>query len=119
MGLYWIRPYFYISLDGRNRWAMADRRMLGEECAAAVSALKDLPDAVTYLEVRDLCRTAMAKPGSRFSGFPEFSLRAWSEAERVNEENRKAKRAEVVDGDATMGDEGASETPLLDVCSWR
>ena len=110
MALFWIRPDSYISLDGRNRWAMAEVGMLGDRCAAAAAALKDLPDAETYLGIRDLCRAAIAQPGSGFDGFPAFSYAAWEESERVNEENRKAKLAEVADGDATMGDEGARET---------
>lgn len=110
MGLFWIRPYSYISLDGRNRWAMADERMLGDRCAAAVAALKDLPDAETYLEVRDLCRASIEEPGSEYDGFPAFSYAAWKESERVNEEIRRAKKSELVDGESTMGDEGARET---------
>lgn len=110
MGLFWIRPYSYISLDGRNRWAMTDERMLGDQCAAAVSALKDLPDAETYLEVRDLCRASIEEPGSKYNGFPAFSYAAWKESERVNEEIRRAKKSELVDGESTMGDEGARET---------
>ena len=110
MGLFWIRPNAYISLDGRNRWAMADKRMLGDQCASAVAALKDLPGARTYLEVRDLCRASIAKLGSKYNGFPAFSYAAWKESERVNEEIRRAKKSELVDGESTMGDEGARET---------
>jgi 5-methylcytosine-specific restriction protein B len=109
MGLFWIRPDSYISLDGRNRWALTDQKMLGDRCADAVAALKDLPDAKAYLEIRDLCKVATSEPRSRFDGFPAFSYAAWTESERVNEENRNAKQTELVDGNATMGDEGARE----------
>jgi 5-methylcytosine-specific restriction protein B len=76
MGLYWIRPYFYLSLDERNRNYLCNYYQYASD-VFAISNLKDLPDTDTYLNLISLCTTNFDKKDSIVRSFPELSYEAW------------------------------------------
>jgi 5-methylcytosine-specific restriction protein B len=78
VGLYWIRPYFYLSLDGRNRHFLLHSKAHQID-VKVISELKSLPDAETYLELNDLCKTTLSSGNSNIKDIPELSLAAWLE----------------------------------------
>ena len=80
MGLYWIRPQAYISFDSRNReYIKSHIESLPEE----LTALNDnmLPDAKTYLTMRDSLLKLFERGESVYKNFPEFSQAAWKETQ--------------------------------------
>ena len=78
MGLYWIRPHFFISLDSRNRKFLSEpSNMFDETVRAAVSAMKSPPSGEAYLAFLTDCRAALRSETCDFSSFPELSYRAW------------------------------------------
>jgi 5-methylcytosine-specific restriction protein B len=84
MGLYWIRPYMYLNLDTCNReYLLSD-----ETCASsiqAISSLKELPAAKTYLELIDACKTVFKDPQASHRNFPELSREAWRASDSKSE----------------------------------
>lgn len=86
MGLYWIRPRAFISFDSRNRdFIKAHLKELPDELAS----LNDntLPDAKTYLTMRDSLLVFFAKEDSAYKNFPEFSYSAWKETQNPSADN--------------------------------
>ena len=61
MGLYWARPYNFISLDSRNRWFMADVAKAGSTIAGIVPKEKDSPvhDGDRYLAICDTIKSEL------------------------------------------------------------
>lgn len=110
MGLFWIRPLVFVTLDGRSRWGLTERQMLGSEIAAEVADMKDTPpQGDQYLRICDLCKQALARENYPYASLPEFSAAAWFDSEEENERIKKEKAAAEHDGSATMGDEGVEE----------
>ncbi len=86
MGLYWIRPQAYISFDSRNReYIKSHIESLPEELAALNDNM--LPDAKTYLAMRDSLLNMFAKEKSDYKNFPEFSYSAWKETQHPSADN--------------------------------
>lgn len=78
MALFWIRPFFYLSLDPRNRWFVTDCDGLDDTCSAAIAPMKNsLPNAEEYLDVRDAADACLKSGVHAYSNFPEFSRKAW------------------------------------------
>lgn len=77
MGLYWVRPYYYVNLDGRNRQFLIDGKEAAPIEAKKVSNLKQLPDAQTYLALIDKCQKSFSSAQIDFHNFPELSYAAW------------------------------------------
>lgn len=60
MALYWIRPYYFINLDSRNRWYITNIENMPSEFVESVKPkLNKLPNAADYLFIMDACRSAM------------------------------------------------------------
>jgi 5-methylcytosine-specific restriction protein B len=78
VGLYWIRPYFYLSLDGRNRQFLLQSKS-HQIKIDNVSDLRQLPNAETYLKLNDICKKNLASGDSNVKNIPELSLSAWLE----------------------------------------
>ena len=80
MGLYWIRPYYFVNLDSRNREFLRQEGNMPFEYTAMVrSALKKLPSADVYLEIRDRCQAVMDSGAYEYHNFPELSFFAWND----------------------------------------
>ena len=92
MGLFWIRPYFYLSLDSRNRWYMANPANVAAEISNEVTDLSAVPSAEKYLEIRAKCAMAFSSGQCAAKSFPELSAIAWQATEEVNEQRRNAAR---------------------------
>lgn len=81
MGLFWIRPYTYINLDSLNRNYITDEKHMPLTFTEFVKkALKNVPDGVTYLKIKDWCQEALSKGQYEYTTFPELSEHAWMEA---------------------------------------
>lgn len=87
LGLFWIRPESFISLDVNNRKYI-------RQCEGMDSRILDLlqkfekKDLVTsgkeYLEFCDLFKDLITKGKNTFNSFPEFSLQAWESGDAKN-----------------------------------
>lgn len=87
MGLYWIRPYFYLSLDGRNRWYLEKN----DEFSHLTLRIKEnsslVPNAAEYLNLAEQVRKTIAER-DQYSSFVDFSYKVWLESERINKEKK-------------------------------
>ena len=77
IGLYWIRPYSYLNLDGRNRQFLLSNHQTRPIGISSISDLKQLPDAEQYLKLVDRCKTSFSDSNMSCHSFPEISLAAW------------------------------------------
>ena len=77
MGLYWIRPYYYLNLDGRNRQFLLESEEGQSIDVNGISNLKQLPDAESYMKLVDCCQKSFATKELTFHSFPELSQAAW------------------------------------------
>lgn len=88
MGLYWIRPFTYLSLDERNRnylLSEGNRRFIE---LVDVTNLKQLPSARTYLDVVKICIDSFAEGKSGIHSFPELSSAAWEKSTNGNTDTK-------------------------------
>ena len=109
MALYWIRPLRFINLDSRNRWYIADRGGLDDQCAHVVRDMKDsVPDGMSYLRFCSEAKRVLERGNHGYGDFPGLSAAAWEISEQVNEEKKAA--AKEPTGSTTLGDDGVSET---------
>ena len=113
MGLYWARPYSFISLDSDNRWFMADVAKAGAAIAGIVPKEKDSPihDGERYLAICDTIKSELGSDGCPYTDFPSLMAAAFVESERVNRERKAAEKtaAEKAEENA-LGDEGVRTT---------
>lgn len=112
MGLYWTRPYRYLSLDRRNRWYLGNQKYAGNEIAKIVPNENDDPitSGQVYLSVCDEVLARLGTDDCPSTNFPELSYAAWKESERVNDENRAAKKAADQQAEEkALGDEGIED----------
>lgn len=90
MGLFWIRPYTYLNLDGRNRWFINDERNMPQEFIELIDDFKYVPTGEEYLEIVKACKSAIEKGDYKYKTFPELSYYAFTISEEVNNEHRQA-----------------------------
>lgn len=88
MGLYWIRPYFYLNLDGKNREYILNKRN-GYSDIAEISNLKKFPDAKEYLKLLDYFKKKFNDGKSSHKSFPELSYDAWNFSDEEEPESEK------------------------------
>lgn len=87
MALYWIRPYYFINLDSRNRWYITNIENMPLEFVESVKPkLNKLPSAADYFFIMDACRSAIENGDYEYKNFPELSYYAWKISEQVNQE---------------------------------
>lgn len=89
MGLFWIRPYTYLNLDGRNRWFVNDERNMPQEFIELIDDFKYVPTGEEYLEIVKTCKAAIDKGDYKYKNFPELSYYAFTISEEVNNEHRQ------------------------------
>ena len=86
MGLFWIRPYFYVNLDGRNRWYLYES---GEVHGFEQPRPKGrMVTAEEYLDTIGRCHALCDSREMGYGSFPELSYRAWELSEEVNRRRR-------------------------------
>lgn len=88
MGLYWIRPYVYLSLDSRNRWFLTGSGRMDDASADAIKALKGIPDGDAYLRICAQCNELISV-GGRYNSLAALSFDAWNTSEEVNQKKKK------------------------------
>ena len=87
MGLYWIRPNYFINLDSRNRWFITnDENMPASFVEQIKKKLNKVPDAEEYLFIQDECKKVLSKGSYEYKTLPELSYYAWMISEQVNQE---------------------------------
>lgn len=91
MGLYWIRPYTFISLDSRNREFMSNPDNISANVVAEMKTLKSVPAAEKYLSIRDKCKSAVESGEYGYTSFPELSHKAWITSVENSEMEKAAK----------------------------
>lgn len=89
IGLFWIRPYFYINLDSRNRWYLLDEISFPNELVSYLSKeFKKMPGAHTYVAINDKIKNTVVSGNYQFDNLPKLSYRAWIRSEEVNKEKK-------------------------------
>lgn len=85
MGLYWIRPYFFINLDSRNRLFITNTNNMPSELVPLIkSKTASFPYADDYMEIRDKCKAALDERKYEYKSFPELSYYAWVNRDNSN-----------------------------------
>ena len=122
MGLYWIRPYYYINLDSRNRWyILLPEQMPADFIETVKPMINKVPKASDYLYIRDICKKVLDEGKYEYRTFPELSYYAWVKSEQVNQEiavtnNKKKSNASFLRWFAplikALKDMGGSATPV-------
>ena len=86
MGLYWIRPYEYINLDGCNRKIISNDRYMPREMADfCKAALKNPPSGKEYLSLCDRMRAVLREGEYPYKDFPALSFFSWNQKGNANE----------------------------------
>jgi len=104
MGLYWIRPHYYLSLDSRNRWYLEDPDKFAFSANDSVGKLKGVPQAEQYLSIQDACKAKLLSEEAGCSSLAELTYTAWAVSEEANAEKKKEEGKEQ--GSVSIGDEG-------------
>ena len=78
MGLYWIRPYTFMSLDSVSRDFFQYIDNAPQDLANIINTLKDkLPDGETYLSICQNAKAAFSNEYFPYKSFPALSYGAW------------------------------------------
>ena len=93
-GLYWIRPWFFLTLDGRTVGFLRDR--LGVEVP------RGRPDAETYLELHDQLEARFIEGEQSVHSLPELSAAAYAPSNGASE---------VIEESGDDGEEEEDEQP--------
>ena len=104
MGLYWIRPFAYLNLDGRTRWFINKSGKLPKDYVNNVGSLKEIVLCEEFLSIIDLTQKVLNETNYQYNNFIEFSNHAWIESELENERIEEAESA-----DTAIGDSGVKE----------
>ncbi len=80
VGLYWIRPNMYMSLDARNRAFILSKQLLSAECLWELSGLKMLLNGRQYCTFCQTLSAILNIEEREYSNFPELSYATWSAA---------------------------------------
>lgn len=87
MGLFWIRPYYFVNLDSCNRWYMTQYAVsnMPADLLNTAGDLKDFPNAERYLEI---CRAVreMTEHHDIYHSIPELSSFAYEDASKAKTE---------------------------------
>ena len=90
MALYWVRPYNYLNLDGRNRWFLNNVENMPVDFVSALNGLdNEVPSASTYLQIVEKCKTALQNNNYPYKSIPELSFYAWKTSEEVNQRKKE------------------------------
>lgn len=80
MGLFWIRPLFYLSLDQKNRQYFTNKNEIMETVFYDHNPHM-LPDGATYFSVTERFKKAFKEYTIKQSSFPELSYTAWMDGQ--------------------------------------
>ncbi|NEG54279.1 AAA family ATPase [Bifidobacterium platyrrhinorum] len=102
MGLFWIRPEHYLTLDGRSRWFLCQPECMPKDFINQAKLLFDrneTPHGTDYMHLIDLCRAVLNTGSYEYTTFPELSDKAMSQSEAVNQQNKQRKSQELSGND--------------------
>lgn len=77
MGLFWIRPYYYVNLDARNRKYLSSTDNTSASIVSEMKSMTSVPTAEKYLSFRDMCMEVINSGKYGYSSFPELSHMAY------------------------------------------
>ena len=86
MGLYWIRPYDFISLDSKNRDLLSSDEIFSKEFRNEIKSLKSPTSGEKYLKICKYCKDTLLNKTEKYDTFPDFSLSAHHHYFKINEE---------------------------------
>ena len=90
MGLFWMRPHSYISLDTNNRNLLLSGKVLSEMATEEITKLLgkkgQIPTGEDYLRICDIVREEIAAGKCPYPNFLEFSRVAWESGKETEEE---------------------------------
>ena len=95
-GLYWIRPWIYLTLDGRTTGFLRNRM--------AIDVPRGRPDAETYLTLHDQLEARFMEEGQSVRSLPELSAAAYRPSGDAGE-------PVTLSGDDDAGDENEQPEP--------
>ena len=98
MGLYWIRPFYFLSLDSRNRWYLSDPEKFHFQGNNTVAKLRAVPKAEQYLAIQDSCKEALNSGVAKYDSLYGLTYAAWDLSEQVNKQARESKASEAGKG---------------------
>lgn len=94
IGLYWIRPYTFMSLDSVSRDFVQHIDNAPQDFANTIAGLKDnVPDGETYLSICQMAKAAFYNEDFPYESFPDLSYGAWlhSKEDKVDKVDPKGK----------------------------
>lgn len=113
MGLYWVRPWAFVSLDSNSRIYLREKLQI----SLGKSGAKGRCSAADYLTAMDTLRPRFAEPSYPVHSFPELSLEAWSFKEPPRGEKPPAVQAidadDELDDLSTSNDQTVTPPPVI------
>lgn len=91
MGLFWIRPWNFVPLDGRSRQYLKTELMFDQDFFAA--------DGIAYVQLLDTLVYKFEDPQFAVHSFPELSWTAYLERDGRGAHTEKAETTEIEDDD--------------------
>ena len=90
MGLFWMRPHNYISLDTNNRNFLLSGTALSETATAEIASILgkkgQIPTGDGYLRICDIVREEINAGKCPYANFLEFSRAAWESGKAIEED---------------------------------
>ena len=96
IGLFWIRPLTYLSLDGRNRWFIETNSELSGIPNLIKENQSDAPSASDYFRITERVSQIISN-SPRYDNFITFSHYVWLESERVNQERKSGRERKLME----------------------
>lgn len=76
MGLYWIRPYMYMTLDSVSKNYIRKASYIPSDLKELVKRPNSIPNGETYIKITELCHEVINQGVLPCSNFPELSYHA-------------------------------------------
>ena len=92
-GLYWIRPYVFVSLDLCNREYLGQSKSMPQDINEEVKSLNTVPKAAEYLALCNRLLKALNEGSYTYKSFPELSAYAWLESEEAKRHKKEQGKA--------------------------
>jgi AAA ATPase family protein len=110
-GLYWARPFSYLSLDATIRDFLTMQGALPASFRGFLKAIGSLPTASEYLGLGEYLQEAMGSGNDGYKTFPELCGYAWKMSEQVNQQRKVVEREkEKAARAAALGDADVETT---------
>lgn len=106
MGLFWIRPYYFLSLDSRNREFLQEQGRMSAEVVEKIRKIKgnQVPQAAEYLALIDACKRELQSGQYLYQDFPSLSYYAWESTKQDESSASEEKSTKEQPGNSGVGD---------------